>query len=151
MYIETERLVIRSLELTDEKAYVEMASDGTLTEIFGDCGECDKWMKDWLAEAISLDKGNNPSREYLAYAVLEKKSNIVVGSVGCSFYEVMLPFSIEVLCFDARDRRRDVNKYCIDSVIRTAFGKPFFQNKAAKLAGNDSCRNYFGSVCPECD
>lgn len=87
MYIETERLVIRSLELTDEKVYVEMASDGTLNEIFGDCRECDKWMKDWLAEAISLDKENNPKREYLAYAILEKKNNIVVGSVGCSFYE----------------------------------------------------------------
>ena len=87
MYIETDRLILRSLELTDEKAFVEMASDGTLNEIFGDCGECDKWMKDWLAEAISLDKEDNPNREYLAYAILEKKRNIVVGSVGCSFYE----------------------------------------------------------------
>lgn len=87
MYIETERLIIRSLKLADERAYVEMASDGTLSEIFGDCRECDKWMKDWLAEAISLDKENNPRREYLAYAILEKKRNIVVGSIGCSFYE----------------------------------------------------------------
>ena len=33
MYIETERLIIRSIELGDEKAYAEMAKDGSLTEI----------------------------------------------------------------------------------------------------------------------
>ena len=30
--IETERLIIRSMELTDEQAFIEMASDGSLDE-----------------------------------------------------------------------------------------------------------------------
>ncbi len=32
MYLETDRLIIRSMELADEKAYIEMASDGSLDE-----------------------------------------------------------------------------------------------------------------------
>lgn len=44
MFIETERLIIRSLHPSDEKAFIEMASDGSLTEIYGNCGECHKWM-----------------------------------------------------------------------------------------------------------
>ncbi len=37
MHIETERVIIRSIDLSDEKAFVEMASDGSLYEIFGVC------------------------------------------------------------------------------------------------------------------
>ena len=33
MYIETERIIIRSIQLGDEKAYAEMAKDGSLKEI----------------------------------------------------------------------------------------------------------------------
>ena len=33
MYIETERIIIRSIQRGDEKAYEEMAKDGSLTEI----------------------------------------------------------------------------------------------------------------------
>ena len=42
MFLETERLIIRSLCPSDEKALIEMASDGSLTEIYGDCSECCK-------------------------------------------------------------------------------------------------------------
>ena len=87
MYLETQRLLVRSLQPSDEKSFIEMASDGSLTEIFGDCSECDKWMNDFIKEAMQLDLENNPCREYLAYAVEEKISKEVVGSVGTSFYE----------------------------------------------------------------
>ncbi len=90
MHIETERLLIRSMKLTDEKAYVEMASDGSLHEIFGDCSECDKWMRNWIKEVILLDQGDNPNKEYLAYAILEKEHDILMGSIGCSYYKDLI-------------------------------------------------------------
>lgn len=38
MYIETERLIIRSTEPSDAKSYIDMASDGSLDEdIFCGC------------------------------------------------------------------------------------------------------------------
>lgn len=94
MNLETERLIIRSLELEDEKEYIKMASDGSLNDIFGDCSECHKWMRGWIEEAIQLDMENNPYKEYLAYAILEKESNRVIGSVGCSYYEDLMKIGI---------------------------------------------------------
>lgn len=38
----TDRLIIRSLKPEDKSAYVEMASDGSLHDIFGDCRDCEK-------------------------------------------------------------------------------------------------------------
>lgn len=52
MFLETKRLIIRSIRTSDEKAFIEMASDGSLTEIFGDCSECHKWMGEFISEAI---------------------------------------------------------------------------------------------------
>ena len=87
MFLETKRLNIRSIKTSDENAFIKMASDGSLTEIYGDCSECHKWMGDFIKEAIQLDSENNPDREYLAYVIEEKDSRTVVGSVGTSFYE----------------------------------------------------------------
>ncbi len=61
MKIETDRLIIRSLRPDDEQAFIEMASDGSLTEIFGDCSECSHWMGKWIAESIQLEQENNPA------------------------------------------------------------------------------------------
>ena len=92
MYIETERLIIRSMELSDENAFIEMASDGSLDEdIFGGWvdryGEYQIWMKDYIKEVIRLDKRNNPKSDYLAYVIEDKAQGIPVGSVGCSYYD----------------------------------------------------------------
>ena len=87
MIVETERLKIRSIELEDEQTYIEMASDGSLQDIFGDCTDCREWMNSWIQEARALDRENNPRREYLAYAIMEKHSGTLLGSVGCSYYE----------------------------------------------------------------
>lgn len=87
MFIETERLIIRSIESTDEQTYINMASDGSLQDIFGDCSNCHKWMGSWIREAQALELEDNPCREYLAYAVTEKESGTLLGSVGCSYYE----------------------------------------------------------------
>lgn len=89
MRFETERLIIRSLTLEDEQTFIEMASDGSLTEIFGDCSECDTWMGEWIRESIQLEVQNDPNREYFAFVIEEKSSNRAVGSVGTSYYEDM--------------------------------------------------------------
>lgn len=62
MFLETKRLIIRSLNLSDEKALIGMASDGSLTEIFGDCSECHKWMGDFIRDAIKLETEDNPQK-----------------------------------------------------------------------------------------
>lgn len=87
MFIEKERLIIRSIEPTDEQAYIDMASDGSLQDIFGDCSDCREWMGTWIQEARALDRQNNPAGEYLAYTVTDKQRGIPLGSVGCSYYE----------------------------------------------------------------
>lgn len=87
MFIETERLIIRSIEPEDEAAYIDMASDGSLRDIFGDCSDCRDWMASWIQEAQALDREDDPTREYLAYAVTEKSQGTLLGSVGCSYYE----------------------------------------------------------------
>lgn len=87
MHIETTRLLIRSFRLSDEKAFIEMASDGSLTEIFGDCSECHKWMGNFIREAMRLEVENDPGKEYLAYVIEDKNEHSVMGSVGTSYYE----------------------------------------------------------------
>lgn len=87
MRIETDRLIIRSLLQSDEAAFIEMASDGSLNDIFGDCSECDKWMGKWIQESIELEAQNNPRHAYLAFAAAMKDSGQVIGSVGTSYYE----------------------------------------------------------------
>lgn len=87
MLLETKRLIIRSMLPTDEKAFIDMASDGSLWEIYGDCSECHTWMKDFISEAIRLEEEDDPYHEYLAFAIEDKASRLVVGSVGSSYYE----------------------------------------------------------------
>lgn len=86
MRIETDRLVIRELESTDEKSFVKMASDGSLKDIGFDT-DCNMWMKGWMVEAKELTDKDDPTSEYLAYTIQLKHSAIVVGSVGCSYYD----------------------------------------------------------------
>lgn len=89
MYLETKRLIIRSMSDYDEPFFMEMVADGSLNEdIFsGYDGDYHDWVKEWIAEAILLDKENNPRKDYLAYTIVEKSQGIPVGSIGCSFYE----------------------------------------------------------------
>ena len=87
MFIETERLIIRSIESADEQAYIEMASDGSLHDIFGDCSNWHECIGSWIQEAQELEREDNPGREYLAYAITEKQTGTLLGSVGCSYYE----------------------------------------------------------------
>ena len=87
MFLETKRQIIRSLHPSDENAFIEMASDGSLKEIYGDCSECHKWMGEFISDAMKLETEDNPYNEYLAFAIENKKNHMVMGSVGSSYYE----------------------------------------------------------------
>lgn len=54
MFIETKRLIIRNLVPEDADSYIEMAYDGSLQDIFGDCTDCREWMESWIAKSQAL-------------------------------------------------------------------------------------------------
>ncbi len=86
MLLETERLIIRDLQTQDASDFVEMASDGSLNDVGFD-KDCSSWMSEWIVEAKGFANRDNPSVDYLAYAVALKEANAVIGSVGCSYYD----------------------------------------------------------------
>ena len=51
MYIETDRTIIRSIQRGDEKAYAEMAKDGSLSEIGFDKSFSD-WSENWIKRRL---------------------------------------------------------------------------------------------------
>ena len=87
MEIITDRLLIRELKPEDEEAFIGMASDGSLTDIFGDCRNCRQWMGGWIREARALCEAGDPFRDYLAYALETREDHVVIGSVGSTYYE----------------------------------------------------------------
>ncbi|WP_167956169.1 GNAT family N-acetyltransferase [Anaerosporobacter faecicola] len=86
MHIESENLIIRTLKETDAEEFIDMASDGSLQEIFGKEEEY-SWLSGWIGEAIDLTKEDDPWKEYLAYAIVRKEDGRVIGSVGSSVYK----------------------------------------------------------------
>lgn len=86
MLIETQRLIIRDLKIEDGISFAEMAADGSLN----DCGfdkDCGGWIAKWAAEAKKLAVRDDPEMDYLAYTITFKNEDVVVGSIGCSYYE----------------------------------------------------------------
>ena len=86
MQIETQRLLIRDIETEDAIPFAIMAADGTLN----DCGfdkDCGRWIAKWITEAKEFTLRDDPDRDYLAYTITLKDKAVVVGSVGCSYYE----------------------------------------------------------------
>lgn len=86
MLIETERLIIRNVKPEDEIPFVEMASDGSLGDIGFD-KDCGRWIGNWIAEARALTEADCPSSDYLAYTIVLKETETIIGSVGCSYYD----------------------------------------------------------------
>jgi len=86
MTIETSNLIIRALEPDDGATFAEMAVDGSLLDVGFD-SDCNKWMDEWIKEAIKLSEEDNPRNEYIANTVCLKGTKDVIGSVGCSFYD----------------------------------------------------------------
>lgn len=121
MLIETQRLIIRDLQTEDEIPFVEMAADGSLNDVGFD-KDCGRWMTKWLTEAKELAIRDNPGMDYLAYAVALKNENIVVGSVGCSYYEDLQETGITY--FIGAPHRN--NGYAVEAV--KAYTKYFFDH-----------------------
>ena len=69
--IETERIIIRSIKRGDEKAYAEMAKDGSLAEIGFDESFSD-WAEDWINEAVTLTEKDNPRADYIPCTIVLK-------------------------------------------------------------------------------
>ena len=88
MVIETERLKIRDIALSDEKTFIEMASDGSLNDVGFD-RNCSSWMKGWIIGAQNLAQKDNPRTDYLVYVIEDKRTDLSIGAVGCSFYDDM--------------------------------------------------------------
>ena len=86
MKIETDRLIIRSIERGDEVKYARMARDGSLKEIGFDEHFSD-WMEDWIKEALELTRKDDPHKDYIPCTILLKSTGEVIGNVGCTCYE----------------------------------------------------------------
>lgn len=121
--IETERLIIRELKELDSKDFIDMVSDGTLSIIFDEWETCAEWMGYWIAEAKKLYLVNNPYKEYLAYAIVQKETGKVIGAVGCSAYE-------------------DLNEIGITYFIGSKYRKVGYATEATKAFTNYFLVNY---------
>lgn len=66
MKIETDRLIIRSVERGDGTVYADMAKDGSLLDVGFDIN-CAEWMEGWISGAMQRDKVDNPQNDYIAY------------------------------------------------------------------------------------
>lgn len=86
LLLKTDRLLIRDLETTDGTIFSDMASDGSLGEIWIDT-ESPDWMEEWMVEARKLAADDDPTADYLAYTVELGETHEVIGSVGCTYYE----------------------------------------------------------------
>lgn len=124
MYIETDRLIVRNMELEDENAYIAMAADGSLDEdIFCGCGSnYHEWMPGWVKDTILLNEEDNPKKDYLAYTIVEKKQGIVIGSVGCSYFDDLE--QVGLVYFIGADYRG--KGYAAEAVA--AYTKHFFEH-----------------------
>lgn len=111
MRIETDRLIIRSIEHGDERAFADMAKDGSLLDIGFDMN-CSEWIEEWIGEALLMDEIDNPQNAYIAYTICLKSNGLVIGSVGCSYYEDLEQTGITY--FIGQKYRR--NGYAVESV-----------------------------------
>lgn len=86
MRIETERLIIREIEPSDASAIISMSADGSLNDVGFDTN-CASWIDNWIVEARALTAKDDPLVSFLAYTIQLKGTDLVIGSVGCSYYE----------------------------------------------------------------
>ena len=125
MQIETQRLIIRDVKAEDEIPFVKMAADGSLN----DCGfdrNCNRWITKWIAEAKGFADRDNPDIDYLAYTITLKDESIVIGSIGCSYYE---DFGETGITYFIGTQYRN-NGYAVEAV--KAYTTYFFKHYNAK-------------------
>ena len=86
MQLETDRLIIRSIQQGDEVVFSDMAQDGSLGQVGFDAN-CSAWIGDWLVEAKELTNNDNPRENYIPCTVILKENEEVIGSIGSTYYE----------------------------------------------------------------
>ena len=59
MWLETNRLIIRSIQRGDEIIFSGMSQDGSLSQVGFDAN-CSEWINDWIEEALKLTNNDNP-------------------------------------------------------------------------------------------
>ena len=111
MRIETDRLIIRSVERGDEMVYADMAKDGSLLDVGFDIN-CAEWIGDWIGQALQMDEADNPQNDYIAYTICLRSNGMIIGAVGCSYYDDLQQTGITY--FIGQKYRR--NGYAVESV-----------------------------------
>lgn len=86
MWLETNRLIIRSIQRGDEIIFSGMSQDGSLSQVGFDAN-CSEWINDWIEEALKLTNNDNPRENYIPCTVILKETEEVIGSVGSTYYE----------------------------------------------------------------
>lgn len=82
MWLETNRLIIRSIQRGDEIIFSGMAQDGSLSQVGFDAN-CSDWINDWIEEALKLTNNNNPRENYIPW--VQEKAVRRVQSILCGF------------------------------------------------------------------
>ncbi|MCL2427377.1 MAG: GNAT family N-acetyltransferase [Oscillospiraceae bacterium] len=87
MHLETKRLFVREFIIEDAQAMKNFASDEYITKWLPDWCDCSEWIDDWINMVINHYTVNDPMKNFLAYAVVEKESNSLIGHIGCGAFE----------------------------------------------------------------
>lgn len=69
MWLETNRLIIRSIQRGDEIIFSGMSQDGSLSQVGFDAN-CSEWINDWIEEALKLTNNDNPRENYIPCTVI---------------------------------------------------------------------------------
>ncbi len=125
MKIETDRLIIRSVERGDGTVYADMAKDGSLLDVGFDIN-CAEWMEGWISGAMQRDKVDNPQNDYIAYTICLKSNGTIIGSVGCSYYDDLKQTGITYFI----GQKYRGNGYAVESV--QAYTNYFFTHYPVK-------------------
>ena len=139
MTIETERTIIRSIQRGDEKAYAEMAKDGSLTEIGFDSDFSD-WAEDWLEEALELTRKDNPRTDYIPCTILLKDTGDVIGNVGCTYFQDTDRIGICYFCGKAYRRNGYVSE-AVKAYIRYFFDH-YGENEIIAVIKNENTASW---------
>jgi ribosomal-protein-alanine N-acetyltransferase len=99
MNIETERLLIKSLELVDVEALTMLWTDPEVTRFMGGPRDYEKLKQDIMQEALS---GNQTIQDDL-WPTVEKKSNRVIGHCGLLKKEVDGAAEVELIYVLAKE------------------------------------------------
>ena len=73
MWLETNRLIIRSIQRGDEIIFSGMSQDGSLSQVGFDAN-CSEWINDWIEEALKLTNNDNPRENYIPCTVILKET-----------------------------------------------------------------------------